>query len=305
MKSKPIPHQGCSALVTAIMPLKYFKPCFLQSALQSMRDQSDPDWRLLIVVEAGDYSTLNNQLCQDLKDDRIEMMTTERPGFVGSINTGMYHAGTEYTALLFADDRWTEKAIKVLNDHIRSYPQVDFFHSSRAVIDERDQIISPVFESKERFKIESFKWGSPVKHLLCWRRTKALAIGGIDETLTDHGPDDYDFPWSMAEHGASFKAIKECLYLYRNHCDYYRLTTHVPRSRMKREVNKILRKHGVSWWERKKIIWKKSLNGNLGGQSLYNNHLQEWIANKLGIDATENWRQNSYQRSEKNPENIS
>jgi len=31
----------------------------------------------------------------------------------------------------------------------------------------------------------------------------------------NHGPDDYDFPWTMAEAGAVFCAIKDPLYLYR------------------------------------------------------------------------------------------
>lgn len=41
---------------------------------------------------------------------------------------------------------------------------------------------------------------------------KALACGGLDESLNSVWPDDYDLPWTMAEHGAMFKAISECLY---------------------------------------------------------------------------------------------
>ena len=44
--------------------------------------------------------------------------------------------------------------------------------------------------------------GSPVKHLMCWRRALGLEIGGMNEAVSDHGCDDYDFPWRMAEAGA-------------------------------------------------------------------------------------------------------
>jgi len=41
-------------------------------------------------------------------------------------------------------------------------------------------------------------------------------IGGIDESMLK-AQDDYDFPWTMAENGATFKAVIECLDYYRNH----------------------------------------------------------------------------------------
>jgi hypothetical protein len=39
----------------------------------------------------------------------------------------------------------------------------------------------------------------------------------MDGTLNSVGPDDFDFPWSMAEHGAVVRAIPDCLYLDRDH----------------------------------------------------------------------------------------
>jgi hypothetical protein len=84
---------------------------------------------------------------------------------------------------------------------IRAHPDTDFFHSSRRVIDEQDQPLSSVHRSRAEFALTDFVGGSPVKHLLCWRRAKGLAVGGLDESLNSVGPDDYDFPWTMAEHG--------------------------------------------------------------------------------------------------------
>ena len=34
-----------------------------------------------------------------------------------------------------------------------------------------------------------------------------MAFGGMDESLNSVGPDDYDFPWCMAERGAKFMAM--------------------------------------------------------------------------------------------------
>ena len=113
-------------------------------------------------------------------------------------------------------------------------------------MDEHDRPISSIYKSKSSFTLEDFKFASPVKHLLCWRKEKALSLGGMDESLNSVGPDDYDFPWCMAEKGAKFLAVQECLYIYRDHRDAYRLTTHLPLTVHKKELRRIMRKHGVN-----------------------------------------------------------
>jgi len=101
--------------------------------------------------------------------------------------------------------------------------------------------------------------------------------------LNSVGPDDYDFPWSMAEAGAVFKAVTECLYLYREHRDCYRLTTHLPLSVHKREIERIMRKHGASRSDiRKRVAIAKRTYLR---QCLYRSRLDGWIKEILGFDA--------------------
>ena len=108
-------------------------------------------------------------------------------------------------------------AVEVLERNIEERPDVDFFHSARRYIDDHGEPISDVLPRGTTFTSRPSSTRVPVKHLLCWRRELALAIGGIDESLNSVGPDDYDFPWSMMEAGARFGAIQECLYVYRDH----------------------------------------------------------------------------------------
>ena len=184
-------------------------------------------------------------LTGELRDERIRLVINHGRKLAGAINTGMRYAPTVFVALLLADDRWSNDALAVLNNYIAEYPEVDFFHSSRQIIDEDDRPISSVHRSQPHVAVGDFKHGSPVKHLLCWRKDKALACGGLDESLNSVGPDDYDLPWTMAEHGAEFKAISECLYYYRDHRASYRLTTHLPLDVHKREIARIMEKHNV------------------------------------------------------------
>jgi glycosyltransferase involved in cell wall biosynthesis len=232
-------------MVTALMPVKRFHPEFLLRAADSLRRQTSPNWRLSIVVERGGLRKIGTLLAGPLADPRVELVVNTGRKLAGAINTGMRQAKTKFVAILLGDDRWAENAVEVLIRNIHDHPRVDFFYSSRRRIDENDQPISPVYTAVESFRLEEFQRWSPVKHLLCWKRATGLAAGGLDESLNSVGPDDYDFPWTMAEHGAVFRAVPECLYLYREHLETFRLTTHLPLSVHKRELWRIYRKHGV------------------------------------------------------------
>jgi glycosyltransferase involved in cell wall biosynthesis len=281
------------SLLTVIMPLKYYHPEFLRKAVGSIIQQQSPDWNLVIVVEKTDFAKFTKLFEKELHDPRIDIIFNQGAKFPGAINTGMRQAKTDFVAILLADDMWSTDAVTVLQDYITHNQQVDFFHSSRLIIDENDTPISSIYYSKQNFSLSDFKWGSPVKHLLCWRKEKGLMIGGIDESILK-AQDDYDFPWTMAENGATFKAVRECLYYYRNHCKCHRLTTHRPLSVTKRGIKGILKKHGVGFVSRTIIIATMRKKGALGKQCLYRNTIDQWLKEKLGYDAGRSWKQQTY-----------
>jgi glycosyltransferase involved in cell wall biosynthesis len=280
--------------ITVLMPVDSYHEDFLIKAVDSIRAQTSPSWRLLVIVEQKTARDVLRLLRRNGKDSRIQLVRNEGRKLAGAINTGVRNAETDFVAVLLGDDMWAPEAVSVLLHCIDKYPEVDFFHSSRIVIDETDTPISDVLYSRELFEPADFIHGSPVKHLLCWRRNKALAVGGLDESLNSVGPDDYDFPWTMADNGATFKAIRECLYYYRNHCSAYRLTTHLPLSVHKREVRRILKKHGVGLLERRRVVKIKKCRGSLGAQCLFRSSIEKWIKGILRYDASKDWKQQVY-----------
>jgi glycosyltransferase involved in cell wall biosynthesis len=275
--------------ITILMPVKHYNAGFLQRALESVTRQRDADWYLLVIGEAGGIETLSEALGPAAEDQRCELIVNEGRKLAGALNTGMRHARTDFVALLLADDMWAPDAVAVLKDYLRRCPRADFFHSSRVVIDEHDAPISSICPSQEVVTLQDFEWSSPVKHLLCWRRAKALSFGGMDESLDSVGPDDFDFPWTMAERGAGFVAVRECLYLYRDHREGYRLTTHLPLSTHTREIRKIMKKHGASG----SAIAARLADAKQSylRQCLYASAWDQWVKEKLGYDARRGWRE--------------
>lgn len=249
--------------ITILLPCQDQKKEFLIDAINSVLKQTSPDWILFVIIDPATPEKLKRMIDSYTKDPRIKILVSEGKPLAGKLNTGMKHAGTEFICILFSDDLLDKKAIEVLQHYIKKYPDVDFFHSSRRYIDAKGKIRTKIMRSKQRFSIDYFKKrGSPIKLLLCWRREKGIEVGGIDEELDFLGCDDYDFPWTMLEAGCKFKAIKECLYYYRVHHDFYRITTHVTIAQQVQPLRKQFKKHGVSEEETNGFI-KRALKGYL------------------------------------------
>jgi hypothetical protein len=224
-----------------------------------------------------------------LEDSRITLIEQRGRNLAGALNTGMRAAATEFTAILFADDLWAPNAVEVLTRNITDRPKIDFFHSSRRIIDDEGAPLSDVYEAPAEVTLDMFVEGGPVKHLLCWRVAPALAIGGIDESLDSVGPDDYDFPWAMMEAGARFAAISECLYIYRDHRSCYRLTTHLPLRTHLRGIERLLRKHGVA----EQTIARRlaEARGTYLRQCLYASWPEAWLGWLRRRDPARGWRE--------------
>ncbi len=269
-----------TAKVTALMPLRGYQPQFLRESVDSVLQQTSGRWKLNIIVERNDLRKFQGILSAALLDERVRMIANTGRKLAGAINAGMHQADTEFVAILLADDMWAQNAIEVLTQAIVSHPEADFFHSSRRYIDERSEFISSVYECRKQVVLADFRHCAPVKHLLCWRRSLALSFGGLDETLDSVGPDDFDFPWTMAEKGARFRAVPECLYYYREHDECFRLTTGLPLSVHKKEIARILRKHGLQEEE----IIRRVAEGEASylKQCIYRTRLHRWL-NRLSL----------------------
>jgi glycosyltransferase involved in cell wall biosynthesis len=249
-------HNRSRYALSVIVPIKDPHPAFFGDAVASIRHQTVPDWELVIVTEAAETDRIRTMLGTWSHDPRVSIVTNEGRGLAGAVNTGMRTAASEYVALLLGDDVWSRDAVAIMSAEIDAHPEVDFFHSARQIIDDDGEAISGVHLPEPEVTLAVFRTRAPVKHLLCWRRSLGLAVGGLDERSRSVGPDDFDFPWTMAEHGARFHAVDACLYFYRDHRDGTRLTTHVSRRVHEQELRRIFLKHGLTRAESRRRIEK-------------------------------------------------
>jgi len=235
-----------SESITVLLPCGVQKREYLLEAVGSIRGQTSPRWHLLVGLDPSPPPGVDEWLAA-VDDPRVRRLTADRPGFAPVLNALLRAATTPFVAILLSDDRWAPHAVETLLRHRVRDPAVDFFHSARRYIDAAGRPFGDVMPSRRSFTLDDFRrQGSPVKHLMCWRRELALAIGGMNEALSPHGCDDYDFPWRMAEAGAVFRAVNECLYEYRVHDEAPRLTTHTPLQMQIATLERMFRSHGVA-----------------------------------------------------------
>lgn len=274
--------------ITALLPLKNYHPAYLEEAVASLFGQTSPDWRLIVIVEPEDLEKFREILAGALADPRASIIPNEGHAHAGAFNTGMRAAVTPFAAILLGDDLWERTAVEVLQHEIRDHPDVDLLHSGRRIIDGDGTPLSGVHLPPDTVAPEDFVWKSAIKHLICWRLQKALSFGGMDEQITTAGPDDYDFPWLMVEHGAVVRPVHECLYIYRDHRDAFRHTTHLPMSLHVHDLRRILRKHGVP----RLVAWRRlrSAKRQYLRQCIYRNPLDRWFKQLIGYDAHKGWR---------------
>jgi glycosyltransferase involved in cell wall biosynthesis len=275
--------------LTALMPVRDYRAGYLREAVDSLLAQTSAAWRLAIVADGAAPAELRRALGGRCDDARIELVENEGRRLAGALNTGMRHASTPFVAILFADDAWEPHAVEVLERAIREHPEVDLFHSGRRFVDDDGTAISDVMPPRRDVTVADFGPDSPVCHLMCWRRDKGLAVGGIDEELDPIGPDDFDFPWTMAEQGAVLRDVPDCLYVIRDHRRHPRLTTHVPRSVHERATRRIMLKHGMDPLEVERFI-RAAREGYLR-QCLYRSRPERWLRERVGIGRPRPWRE--------------
>lgn len=275
--------------ITVFIPIKHYHERFLREAVASVQRQTSPAWTLLLLVDETRFGEFEALLPDALADPRVRLVARRGRLLAGAYNTAMRTADTAFITVLLGDDLLEERAVAVFASHIASAPHADVLYGGRFFVDAEGRRISSDYHPVTPITRESFFAGSPIKIPFCWRVTVGLGCGGVDETLNNFGSDDWDFPWTMFDHGAVFHPVDVPLYRVRDHREGYRLTTHVPRSVQRKELARILGKHGVSRRDIRKLT-RYATRGYLR-QSLFRNRLHRWILETLGVDARRGWRE--------------
>ncbi|WP_323751037.1 glycosyltransferase family 2 protein [Marinobacter sp.] len=120
--------------VSVIMPV-YNVASFVAQAVQSVLDQSFPDFELLIVDDCSPDNSI--AICEAFSDDRIRIVKhTVNRGLAGARNTGIRNAEGKYLAFLDSDDYWDMEKLRLHVQHLDENPHIGISFSRSAFVDE-------------------------------------------------------------------------------------------------------------------------------------------------------------------------
>jgi len=244
---------------TIIIPLRRQRDAWLEQCVLSAVGQSASCETL--VVRAADAPPSNLALLERLAQEwgNLRVIVEEQPGsFPAAINLGIRHARAERIGLLLSDDWLDREAVAhclpidadiVCTRHTVYHADgVTVLQGASKTLTMRDYLNLPTLEAKAKY----------LEHFFFFRKAALSEAGGLDETIGNFpGIDDYDLIWTLLERGASVAIVEHRLYNYRDH-DGERLTLADP-AQAARNLEKILRKHGIAESEIPAMVRKASL----------------------------------------------
>lgn len=112
-----------SPLISVVMSV-YNGEKYLDEAVQSILDQTFPDFEFIIINDGSTDSTLEMLVKYKAKDNRIVLVSRENKGLVASLNEGISLAKGKYIARMDADDISLPARFKEQYDFLEKNPEV-------------------------------------------------------------------------------------------------------------------------------------------------------------------------------------
>jgi glycosyltransferase involved in cell wall biosynthesis len=204
-------------LISIVMPVFEPPPEFLQLAIESVVNQSYPNWELCIADDASREPHVARCLRRFARrDNRIKFILREKNEHIAKAsNTALTLATGQYVALMDQDDLLPPNALYWVVDTINRHPDVKLIYSDEDKIDIRGERSDPYF--KTDWNPGLFLSQNMVCHLGVYAHNLVRQLGGFRQGY--EGAQDYDLALRMSEEIAENEIvhIPRVLYHWRQH----------------------------------------------------------------------------------------
>jgi glycosyltransferase involved in cell wall biosynthesis len=203
--------------ITVILPA-YNAQRFIESAVQSILDQTFTDFELVVIDDGSTDQTL--PILQKLagKDSRINLITRPNTGYVIALNEGLAKAGGEFIARMDADDLCLPTRFEKQIAYLRDNPDCVLIGTNVAQMDQSGALIGPMPDiafGHDMINQALLRRGWPIVHPSVLMRASAIkAVGGYVNELCPN--EDHDLFLKLGEVGR-LENLPEILVQYRKH----------------------------------------------------------------------------------------
>lgn len=192
---------------------------FIAATLQSVIDQTLPDWELIVVDDGSTDGTAEIIADFAAREPRITALAQTNAGCSSASNTAISAASGEFVCILGADDLYRPDYLATQARFINDNPGYDIYSCNARKLFP-DGSTTPYFTDARHAGVISFQlqdWfeSCPIFGLAIFRRDMALRLGGYRVDL--HNAEDYDFWLRAMASGARHRHNPAELAFYRRH----------------------------------------------------------------------------------------
>jgi glycosyltransferase involved in cell wall biosynthesis len=204
-------------VISVLLPA-YNAQQYIQSAVQSILDQTFRDFEFIITNDGSTDQTLSILQSLAKKDARIKLISRPNTGYVVALNQGIAMAQGEFVARMDADDISLPTRFEEQLAYLRSNPDCVMVGTNVSQMDQGGALIGPmpdIVYGHERLNYALLRRGWPIVHPSMMARTSAIkSIGGYVPELCPN--EDHDLFLKLAEVGR-IENLPHILLHYRKH----------------------------------------------------------------------------------------
>ncbi|MFL6106654.1 MAG: glycosyltransferase family 2 protein [Marmoricola sp.] len=216
-------------MIDILMPY-YGDPMLLRAAVQSVLDQDNPDWRLVVVD--NDYPDRTpGTWVEQLGDSRVRYLRNERNlGVSGNLRRCLELAEASHFVIMGADDLLHPNYVSVIREAVSLHGDVTMVQPKVRVIDQDGAVINPLGDriktvlaprrngthllAGERLAASLLRGNWLYFPALTWNRSKIAGRTFRDDMETVF---DLDFVMELIISGASMALLETEAFSYRRH----------------------------------------------------------------------------------------
>jgi glycosyltransferase involved in cell wall biosynthesis len=127
--------------VSIMMPV-YNGEKYIESAIQTILDQTYKDWELVIVNDGSTDKT--SEILEKIQDNRVKIIYQMNQGEAVARNTALQWMNGEFLSFLDSDDMYFPEFLESMVNFLLNSTEVDACYCDGWYIDTEDQILSPL-----------------------------------------------------------------------------------------------------------------------------------------------------------------
>jgi len=125
-----------------ILLCTYDRAHLIERAIASVKAQTYPHWRLLVVDDGSADDTRGLVAQLQKQDGRIAYLRLEHGGLARARNAGIAHSGAPFLTFIDADDEYLPEHLALRMSYFAAHPEVDLIHGGVELVgDERDHYV--------------------------------------------------------------------------------------------------------------------------------------------------------------------